>query len=232
MNQFTIHFLTLRRDPDPEIVEIIVRQQKFKIFESFIAYYCPGFGAVVNKGLFIPSENQPVTIDDVDPGVFRLFVRWLYSHGQKITESNGSLPPIPQLIELWIFGATVHAVALQNVVITALDGKIFCTSADGFNYLYKNTQPKDPSRRLFVDSVICRNMEYETFCEILNNHWDDIPQAMMKDVLLSMAKLARLTTSKPSFPPINIAKYKVKGSRMFSKPFSSNHESEAGHEAS
>jgi hypothetical protein len=168
--------ITVGKPPNP--------QQIYTIHKEVICNASPFFEkALKEKCLFVDNKTLEIKIDFTNPTIFGLFQKWVYY--SKITDANNKLPAVSQIVSLWILADRLQAPALQNLTIQALFGKMFCDVPQGFKLLYQNTGPGSPLRRLFIDSVVVRKMPRVSFSKILEDHWDEIPQEMMKEVLLA-----------------------------------------------
>ena len=206
--------LTIPRDADQDIVEISVGAgaQKYKVFASYISYYCPGLEEAADKDtVFVRCEDQPIpsfmTLKNVSPSVFRVFLNWLYR--QKITDPKDRLPSTIILVQLWVLGNRVRAPGLQNLAIKGLEGKTFCDSPFGMYDIYDQTSPGDALRRYFIDSVICRIMPTQALFNILGNDWQRIPQESIKDSIIALKTIASTTAAGIKLRPLKIGDYLV-----------------------
>jgi hypothetical protein len=200
------------RNPHQEMVEITVgteNLQTFTVHKSFICHYSPYFEAAFNnnQSLFVEGKTQRMTVPNISPDVFGLFVKWIYY--KKVTDNSNKPPSTFQLVTLWIQGARFRTPGLQNIALKSLFGKHFCTEAPSFKYLYSNTRPGSALRRLFVDEVICRGMSYQTLSGLLKNHWNETPQEMLQDVILGLKKALRAATTGNRLPGLKIEDYLV-----------------------
>lgn len=66
-----------------------------------------------------------------------------------------------------------------------------------------------PLRRLFVESVLVRNLSREALLELLENHWDEIPKDMMKDLILAQKDAFLAADSEEGLPTLRVRDYFV-----------------------
>lgn len=182
------------------------------VHKSFLCHASPYFKAAFDKqSPFVESKTQQMTIDFTTPKIFGLFQKWVYSkkHIKKITDDNDEVPPVMDLIELWVFGAKVHTPPLQNLALRGFYGASFATAPSSFRWLYSNTCPQSPLRRLFIDSVVCRKMNQATLSNLLDHHWDQVPQELMKDMMVGLKKTTRVAASGSQLPLLKFEDYLV-----------------------
>ncbi|PMD39701.1 hypothetical protein L207DRAFT_583559 [Hyaloscypha variabilis F] len=133
-------------------------------------------GSGTEKQTFLAhKESQSYTLEDVEAGVFRLMLQWLY--GQKIeyylTQAEANSLRTPQhteeqrklvygkieerqrlLVRLWVLAEMLMLPRLQNLVVDELDS-IQRDWKNSFpwrclNYVYANTAEYSPLRRLIL----------------------------------------------------------------------------------
>jgi hypothetical protein len=160
-----------------------------------------------DKTLFIQDTIQQLHFSLASPAVFELFMKWLYY--TVITDKNGQLPSPAKLVQLWLLAKRIQIPALQNLALKGLHGKSFCHDIAGFQYLYRVTRPEDPLRKYFIDSVICRKMPDRDLRAILNNHWAQLTEEMLKDIIFGLKTHATAVNSGKT-PGLRVANYLVR----------------------
>jgi hypothetical protein len=182
--------------------------KKYSAHKNMICDVSPYFEAVFNdtSGPSVKNKINDIIIDFAIPEVMELFINWVYY--KKVMDNNKQTPSSNNLAQLWVFGAKVQAPPLQNQVIRALFNKCFCTNPSDFRWLYENTVPNDPLRRLFIDLVVSRKMTIATLKGILEVHWNQIPPEMAKDVILGLKRLTG-PPHRAEMPPLKFENYLV-----------------------
>jgi hypothetical protein len=157
-----------------------------------------------------------MSFNHTSPDVFGIFVKWIYN--KTIKEENKQYPGVPQLVKLWVLGERINTPVLQNHAIRGLFGNQFCDGNDGtpapkyFTYIFNNTVPGSPLRRLFIDSVMDGNMSYRDLKDMIDKHWDALPQEMIKDLLLALKRSSQF--AKAGKLPPKVENYFVKAQQV------------------
>lgn len=184
-------------------------RQTFAIHKSFICDASPYFNDAFNtQSLFVEAKTQQMNIDFTSPEIFGLFQKWIYQN--KITDGDNVLPPIPDMVRLCVLAEKFKTPSLQNLAIRGLYGKKFCDgNVGGFSYIYQVTTPGSALRRLFVESVLARKMSYQAMYKLLDNHYEEMPKEMMKDLILALKKSQEIAAHVESLAPLNIKDFLV-----------------------
>lgn len=138
------------------------------------------------------ATDRVVKLPNDDPTVFRLYVHWLYSGTLpcQIDEPNptGNLEYL-QLAKAHVLGikllvkrfadATVDAI-IEKAHSIASDGHSWFPDGEAIRYLYANTLPSSPVRRLLVDFYVsCGNKDWVA-------EWDS-PEERPSEFLFDLA---------------------------------------------
>jgi hypothetical protein len=138
------------------------------------------------------EEGKPQTylLDDIGPGAFRIFVRWLYS--QKLTappaadsteeEEQRKLGDL-NLVQLWILADRLLIRPLQNCAMKTM-GKLWVTrspTVEWVHYAYKYTAPGSPLRKLAADLGLWGHFD-ENLPEDEEAYRQSLPQEMLFDL--------------------------------------------------
>ena len=134
-------------------------RQKFGFHRGILCQYSSFFRAAL-LGNFREAEEGLVVLPDDDPSTFKIFNTWLYSRRIRGQLQNGKEVPCEaiELVKLFIFGDMRGIPALRNDVIDAFVKERSTVHLEVIPYLYANTQPSSPLRRLFVDLI---NWQFE-----------------------------------------------------------------------
>lgn len=132
----------------------------------------------VFKNRFTQRRTEPVLLSDADPDTFAEFLAWAYCG--EVFKGQSSVAWI-QLCRLWVLADKLGAPKLQNLVIEHcnkrydLDSGLVDRSA--VEFVYNNTLPGSPLRRLVVDIWLQR---------LKKDHFDfvkkDLPRLFLEDL--------------------------------------------------
>jgi hypothetical protein len=99
-------------------------------------------------------------------------------------------PPVEDMVRLWVLAGKISTAELQNVAIRGI-GEMRCNvSSSSFSYIYNNTVPDSPLRRLLVDQYLIGGLSIEQFGKLFRDHMDKIPKEMLADIALAQKKLS------------------------------------------
>jgi hypothetical protein len=151
----------------------------FKIHKKFAVYHSRVFKTAFD-GNFAESETQSIDLDDVDTEVFGLFVQWLYT--QDLRSVDKDYPMGDLLIKLWVLADRLIAPKCQNSTVCAIEARLRrdkFVRTDQVKYIYDNTIPGSPLRRLIVDQ--CSNLQHTSF--VARRPVQDYPKEMLFDLV-------------------------------------------------
>lgn len=119
------------------------------------------------RGDWKESAERVVPLPVDDPEVFNLFVGWLYNRKFPTKNDVGSAEGNEEymlLAKLYVLGEKLQATTIKTAVIGAILGKAKTKVQPGghswypvgsiVRYLYENTPPTSPARRLLVDLYV------------------------------------------------------------------------------
>jgi hypothetical protein len=90
--------------------------KKFTIHKDFICFYSPFFTSAFN-GPYKEGQTQSMTLYEVDPEVFGMFVYWIYNRKLPNTTEGSELVNLLHLAKLWVLGDRFLIPSLQNKAI-------------------------------------------------------------------------------------------------------------------
>ncbi|SMR49747.1 unnamed protein product [Zymoseptoria tritici ST99CH_3D1] len=124
----------------------------FRVHKNVLCHYSGYFTGALN-GKFIEATTKRIDLAAEDPGIFTIFVYWLY---------RGCIPPPGEgldyttLCKLWVFGDARSVPLLQNAAMALLIRRAATTRSapsNSVDYIYSNTMPDSPLRRVLIDLV-------------------------------------------------------------------------------
>ncbi|EGP88769.1 uncharacterized protein MYCGRDRAFT_38100, partial [Zymoseptoria tritici IPO323] len=124
----------------------------FRVHKNVLCHYSGYFTGALN-GKFIEATTKRIDLAAEDPGIFTIFVYWLY---------RGCIPPPGEgldyttLCKLWVFGDARSVPLLQNAAMALLIRRAATTRSapsNSVDYIYSNTMPGSPLRRVLIDLV-------------------------------------------------------------------------------
>ncbi|CZR52428.1 uncharacterized protein PAC_02305 [Phialocephala subalpina] len=150
------------------------------VHKNFITHYSPFFAAHF-------SSSSHLTIEDLKPQTFNIFLSWLYT--QKITTPY-SRPDINVLISLWLLAGRFLVSKLQNQIIGMIFEKQFSgyIIRETFWEVFERTERGSKIRTFLVDGFV-RKMGDLTSRDGngekgLGYEW--LPREMLEDVLVEI----------------------------------------------
>jgi hypothetical protein len=165
-------------------------EETFIVHKCFLSHHSSVFNAALN-GLYIESKTQFINLFPISVESFGIFVRWLYS--QRIEDDDGMMPSVKELVNLWILAVMKFVYQLQNQAIDALNEAIAKSGelpTELFGLIYENTTEKSTLRHLIVDLCVCQLGKLE--------FGDDVPRALLLDILKASGELKNTKASKLS----------------------------------
>ncbi|EON65084.1 hypothetical protein W97_04319 [Coniosporium apollinis CBS 100218] len=151
--------LPIKVDVGPSPISFYVHERLLRDASRF-------FDAAMRGG-WKESTERVVLLPVDDPEVFNLFVGWLYNRKFPTKNDVGSAEGNEEymlLAKLYVLGEKLQATAFKTAVIGAILGKAKTKVQPGghsvypagsvVRYLYENTPPKSPVRRLLVDFYV------------------------------------------------------------------------------
>lgn len=159
------------------------------IHKEFACYHSLVFRAAFNsRSNFVESQTNTYRMKDTDGKVMQLLMQWLYT--QKLGLAPYSKEPATSTeicrqnmslaLRLWVLGDMLIIPKLQNDVsdyIWAVQDTSRIAWTPSIRYVYENTVPGSPLRRLFV--MFCaRNMGKPFYVE----HSKQFPKEMLLEL--------------------------------------------------
>ncbi|CZR54723.1 uncharacterized protein PAC_04607 [Phialocephala subalpina] len=169
-------------------------EQKFVIHREYVCHYSPVLKAAFNSN-FIEGQTGEYRLDDITHGTFNLLVQWLYhqkvdlAHLKSGFNEKNDLAILTEeklnLFQLWVLADKFSIPGLQNCVVdhiregANLNDRDFLFPVKAYDYVYNNTAPDSPLRRL----VVMLTGAYLDKGDIKSNA-DNFPRQMLTDLLL------------------------------------------------
>jgi len=130
--------------------------QEFKVDKSILCARSPFFNAAFNWP-WLESTSKTVSLPDHRPSCFAIYVSWLYKEDFNIGVAPGK-EDSSSLLELYFFAEAVQDLDFADVVSDALWKAQISTGqwygANATRYIYDNTAPSSPLRRMHVDFML------------------------------------------------------------------------------
>jgi BTB/POZ domain len=168
--------------------------EPFSIHKEFLFYHSAYFERLFQQqddgSLFVSQGMPSVVYKGTTREVFGLFNRYIYSG--TIKEANNTYPGIPDMLRLWVLASKISTPQLQNAVIQGIFEKKCAVTVSGMLYVYKNTVPGSPLRRLLVDQGLVRRYTTECFAATFKDDLDDLPKELLADIVVAQKKLLSL----------------------------------------
>jgi hypothetical protein len=180
-------------DPTSLVTFIIGKKEKttkFIIHKEVVCFHSKVLDAAFNSN-FIKGQTLEYYLDDTSPGVFKLFMQWLYS--QKLVllaltdpvreDMEIGLNESLDLAMLWVLADKLGMSSLQNVALKAIDEishKHQLIATHTFFYIENNTAADSPLRRYTVAN--CASYLHEDFATA------EIPYQLLREFGLYMLR--------------------------------------------
>lgn len=125
-----------------------------------------------------------MTLEDMSPAAFGLFVNWLYT--SQLADVEGKSAPLEDLLDLWLFADKALVPSLQNQTIDAINtlpNKVHTLGKQNFVKIWENTS-KDSKLRSYLQGQLeqsavelhtADNFPHELLWEILTQMRDQVP---------------------------------------------------------
>ncbi|KAF8857966.1 hypothetical protein BDZ45DRAFT_743784 [Acephala macrosclerotiorum] len=187
-----VHIPTKSKPPpsflgEQEIVTIGLENSKgsitaIPVHKNFITHYSPFFAAHF-------SSSSHLTIGDINPQTFDIFLSWLYT--QSITTPH-SRPDINFLISLWLLADRFLVSKLQNQIMGMIFEKQFSgyIIRETFWEVFEKTERGSKIRTFLVDGFVRKMGDLTSWDgsgegkEGLVFEW--LPRGMLEDVLVEI----------------------------------------------
>ncbi|PLB45789.1 hypothetical protein P170DRAFT_428976 [Aspergillus steynii IBT 23096] len=152
----------------------------FDVHIELLRSCSPFFDRLFKDHTLVEIQTNPVPLPNEDPDLFGDLISWLYrgTLSQYLVAQDSAF----FLFRLWILGARFEMPGLQNyvishflVVMNTQPGGVY--DKEKIDYVYDNTQPGSPLRRLAVD-MWARNGSQAGFPELLHS----MPHAFLGDL--------------------------------------------------
>jgi hypothetical protein len=150
------------------------------LHKSFVCHNSPYFEAAFNSAL-VEGQTQTLVYDKTTPEAFGLFAKWIYS--KTIKDDDGKSPPPTEMVQLWVLADKILVPGLQNAAIRGLHERGCIISLHEFGYVYDNTTVRSPLRRLLVDQLLVRTLDYKRLDEYIAEYLDLFPKQMLAQML-------------------------------------------------
>ncbi len=154
-----------RGSPGDIIIEVGPEKVKYHVHRDFFVHYS-GYFRKALQGPWEEAQRGTISITDVEPHVFNMFVEWLYT--QKLPEddndwfykANSSEIPYGDAgvirLELYIFAdrflvPSLRSVLSQSIVASFEYGWDMDNAVDEIAVAFDNLPPTDPLLDFFVD---------------------------------------------------------------------------------
>jgi hypothetical protein len=129
-------------------------RRTFRVHEKALCHYS-GYFAGAMRGKFVEAETKRITLATEDPDIFSMFIYWLY-RGRIPPPAEASHHAWETVMKLWVFGDVRTVRLLQNdtmdlLLRTAVESNQVPTIC--IPYIYSNTMPDSPLRRVMIDMV-------------------------------------------------------------------------------
>ncbi|KAG4427591.1 hypothetical protein IFR05_016928 [Cadophora sp. M221] len=143
--------------------------RKFVVHKEFACHYSPVLEVAFN-GDFIEGQTQEYKFEDTGEEVIRLMVHWFYT--QKLDTivlgdlhkkgglencSSSLMMQARALVELWVLCNRLLIPRLHNAIVHEIVHVAKHTNTipvSDFKYVYENTAPNSPLRRIYVDQCV------------------------------------------------------------------------------
>ncbi|KAI4616808.1 hypothetical protein J4E83_006389 [Alternaria metachromatica] len=140
-----------RGTPVNVIIEVGPTKIKYHVQRLFLTHYSDYFTKALS-GSWRESEDGVVRLVDIEPGVFNLFLEWLYTQtlpAPEITYANGFIKDNDWLIKLYVFADRFAVSALRTVMNRriVMGSQIIRSAAWRYHhiiYAFDNLPPTDP----------------------------------------------------------------------------------------
>ncbi|THY77887.1 hypothetical protein D6C95_09884 [Aureobasidium pullulans] len=164
-------------------VEVGPDKTAFKIHKDLLVFYSDYFRGAFN-GSFQEAVEGKLSLPDECVDVFNAFNTFIYTR-QFCSEGDSSTVDSALLCRLWVFGDKYLAPSVQNGAIDLLTHKSYkekkiCTT--DLHYIYDNTLPGSPLRKIVLDWVTYR-ADIDKFLA------PDMVERWSKDMLVDLVKL-------------------------------------------
>jgi len=130
--------------------------QEFTVDKSILCARSPFFNAAFN-GPWLESATKTVSLPEHRPSCFATYVSWLYKEEFTIGLAVGK-EDSPSLLELYFFAEAVQDLDFADIVSDALWRARYVTDqwygANATRYIYDNTAPSSPLRRMHVELML------------------------------------------------------------------------------
>jgi hypothetical protein len=166
-------------------------EQHFTIHKGFITHYSAYYNRMFN-GRFLEGQTQSTDQFPISVEAFNVFVKWLYT--QTLEDSEGAMPSIKDLINLWILADEKLVPVLQNNVMEALNDEIAKTQAlptDLFGLVYEHTSEDSQLRKFLVDQCIGQVKKMKIEDHFLREMLVDLLKAGAESKPTKAAKLSK-----------------------------------------
>ncbi|KAN0116934.1 hypothetical protein V8E51_002911 [Hyaloscypha variabilis] len=138
-------------------------RKKFTIHKDFICFYSPFFASAFN-GPYKEGQTQIMSLYEIDPEVFGIFVYWLYHRKLPTHTARLGHVDLVHLAKLWILGDRFLAPALQNNAICRMHTIIGEGRLEGFEELvtmaYNYREGHNEMTKLAVWTVVTEDQAF------------------------------------------------------------------------
>ncbi|KAF1351269.1 hypothetical protein BDV97DRAFT_313677 [Delphinella strobiligena] len=136
-------------------------QVPFQVYRGLLCFYSDYFRSAFLGG-FTEAKKKSIHLEDVDASTFRIFMGWL--HFGNFSDSHGNVGrdlSWDDILKVWVFADNHLIPLLKNEAVDLILDKIAYEAANDkyfprcfeLPYVYDNTAPNPPLRRIFIDAI-------------------------------------------------------------------------------
>jgi BTB/POZ domain len=133
---------------------------KFTIHKDFICFYSPFFASAFN-GLYKEGQTQTMTLYEIEPEAFGMFVSWLYQRKLPTHTVEFEHVDLVHLVHLWILGDWFPIPSLQKNAVYRMHTVIHEGRSEFFggfiDIAYKYREGHNELSKLAVWTVVLGN---------------------------------------------------------------------------
>lgn len=165
-------------------------KKEYLVHKNFATYWSSVFEKAFN-GPFLEGQTQVMDLDDFEfPEVFGYVQSWMYSQNLKAANKEWA-PSGDDLCRLWVLADRLLMRKLQGDVVHSLccSSSIPTLETDNINcarWIYENTSPESPLRRLFADKCAFHSVGLEG---VSAANLEKLPKEFLLDVALAYKRV-------------------------------------------
>lgn len=168
--------MSAKGETDHVTVVVGPERRKYVIHKTFLTHYSEYFNNALN-GSWEEAEDRAITLHDIEPGIFNVFVDWLYSQNLPATDEDWSVvtetKPLRDLnmVKVCVFGDRFMVPKLlQDANNHYIDARIWHKRPPRYNtviYAFNNLRTDIRLLKFLVD----------THCAFWERDHDDLDEA-------------------------------------------------------